>query len=513
MSADTSEAHYAAASYAQERVWLASAIAPDGPLYHVTEEFTLHAGIAQRRILEAFGVVAARHESLRTAFLVDGGALMQVVRLDVDLSVHAVDLRGEDPAAQQRLCEETAVRLVFEPFDLGRAPLWRAAVLRVADDGWHVVFVAHCAVFDAESGLNLHAELTELCAASEQDRDAKLPDLPVRYSQYAQRQRARIDGAEGRALLDHWAERLRGLPSVHALPLDRPRPARRTFAGADVRAALPGPALRAMPTAAREYQVSEYAVLLAAYTALLHRRSGRSDIVVGVPAAGRDGSELRPLIGMFVNMLVLRVDVGGDPSFAQLLGRVSERIREAHDHQELPFQTAVEQFCGSRPVGVAPLYQLAFNLLTTRGFGPASTTAEDELLLEVAGDTVRLEYNTALFDAATAQGLLDDYLAVLSAGLADPATPLSELPVSSRPRRTPTEVLVTELWREVLRRDEIGLFDDFFSLGGHSLQAVRVLSALGERCGVQPALHDFFADPTAAGLALEIDRLLVRRNP
>jgi hypothetical protein len=505
------------ASYAQERVWLAGQIAREGPLHHISEEFPLHAQIPEQRILEAFAVVAMRHETLRTGFVVSGGTLMQVIVPDVDPPAVVLDLRGEEPPAQEREIERTAARLAFEPFDLERAPLWRAVVLRLADEAWHVLFVAHQAVFDAESGLNLYAELTELCAAEEQHRSPRLPDLPVPFSLHASRQRARLAGPQGRTLLEHWARRLRALPAVHGLALDRPRGARRTFAGAETRAVLPRSALQTLPALAARLHTTEFEVLLAAYVALLHRRSGRCDIVVGVPAAGRDRAELRPLIGTFVNMLVLRVDTSGDPSFGQLVDRVSERTREAHEHQELPFQTAVEHFCGPRSAGVAPLYQLAFNVLASRGFGPPSSAVEDELLLEIAGSAVRLEYNSALFDAATVQCLLADYRALLAAGVLDPATALSALPTTAAEPAPESErrveELVAQVWSEVLHQPGIGHHDDFFSLGGHSLQALRILSALAERCGVQPALHEFFAEPTVAGLAATIECLLARRNP
>jgi hypothetical protein len=521
----------AVASHAQELVWLTSQIARDAPLYHVADEFTVHASISEAQLREAFAIVTVRHESLRTCFYVVGEVLMQAAYPVIAPVLESADLRGLAQREQRRVRAAVSEKLAHQPFDLAQAPLWRAALLRIADDGWAVVFVAHHAVFDAESGLNLHAEITEQCAAAEQRRPAKLPRLPLRYSAYAVRERTRLSGARGAELLAFWEERLRDLPAVHQLPLDRPRPSRRTFAGADLRGELSTATVRAVTALARAHQTVDFSVLLAAYAALLHARSGADDITVGVPAGGRDEPELRPMIGVFVNMLVIRIDASGDPGFADLVVRVRDRAAEAWKHQDMPFQQVVEHFARHRVPGAAPLYQCGFNAHGTTPYGPASTTAEDELLLEVADRAIRLEYNTALFDASTARGLLDDYGRILLAGLADPDAPLSRLlprPAHSHrpltgmagygtrpehvPPRTEQELLVAAIWSQALRGPAAGVFDDFFTLGGHSLQAFRILAAVTARTGAHLTLEAFFANPTIAGLAQEIERILARRT-
>jgi hypothetical protein len=519
------------ASYAQERVWLAGQIAHGVPVYHVSDELAVHALVTPRQLGEAVAAIVARHEALRTAFRLREDRLEQLVlpAVRIESAVSFVDLRGLDEAEQAARRRALAERLVFEPFDLARAPLWRAAAVHLDEGRWAVQFVAHHAVCDTASVFNFYAELTELCAAAEGGRAPKLPELTASYTAYSARQRARLAGAGRVGPARYWSARLAGLAPVHGVPLDRPRPVRRAFAGADLRADLPRPVISALPHTARALDATPFMVLLAAYAALLRHRSGRDEIVVGVPAAGREDPRLLPLIGTFVNMLVLRVDVGGEPSFADLVDRVRAHTRGALRHQELPFQQLVELLPAPRPAGAAPLYQLGFNLAHAAGFGPPSQTAEDDLLLEVAEDRVRLEYRTDLFDRATAAGLLADYVEILGEGLADPARPIGaarparragpavaqRAAGSARPAylapRTASEAMVVQAWQEALGVARVGVHDEFFALGGHSAQALRVLAALARCCGVRPSIQDFFADTTAAALAARLDRLIAGR--
>ncbi|WP_331741434.1 condensation domain-containing protein [Kitasatospora sp. NBC_00085] len=509
-----------AASFAQERAWLASRFAADTALYHVADQWPLHGDVSEGQIRAALAAVVDRHEALRTGFRVVDGTLTAVVHDRVDLDLESVDLSGRTEEKQRADREALADRLKHTAFDLSRAPLWRAGLVKLGAGRWRLLFVAHHAVCDAPSLFNLHAEITEFCAAFEQDRLPHVPRLPLSYGEYARQQRERLGGAEIAALAGYWRAQLAGLPPAHGLPLDLPRPARRSFAGAELRAELPAGTASALAEAAGRYRVTPFEVLLAGYVALLHRRSGRDDIVLGVPLSGRDRPELLPLVGTFVNMVVLRVDTSGDPSYAGLVERVRAVWRAARDHQEMPLQTVVEQLAPQRGPGLPPLYQLAFNVTAAEGFGPPSTAAEDDLLLEVSGTTARLEYNTALFGRETAEGLLSDYAAVLTAALADPATPLSRLPAGPGPEggavpvpppghvppRTAAEELVARVWAEVLGVDRVGVDDDFFAVGGHSLQALRLLARLSSDHRVETTVDAFFSNPTVARLAAELER-------
>ncbi|MFJ1647803.1 condensation domain-containing protein [Streptomyces sp. NPDC088258] len=519
------------ASPAQERVWFAGRMAPDASAYRIVDELIVHAEVTEADLRGAFALLARRHEALRTALRIVDGRLTQYVLPRIDPVLRHTDLTGVDDARQGDVRRSRRAELARRPFDLERAPLWRVELLALGETEWAVVFAAHHVVYDAASRFNLHAELTEICAAVEQGREPKLPELPLSYTGYAQRERDRLSPRRRTELAAYWRTRLARLPSVHRLPLDHPRPAARTFAGAEVRAHLPSEVTASLPGTARRLGTEPVMLCLAAYVALLHRHSGQEDIVVGLPVTGRRRADVLPMIGTFVNMQVVRVDTGGTPTFAELVGRVraAAHVEERYD---IPFQTLVELMPVPRLPGVPPLYQLAFNHVPA-GAGPGAATAgsggcEDDLLLETTADTVRIEYNAALVERSTADALLADYLTLLAAGLSATDIPLPGLPVTPRPGhtratrpartatggapRTATAKLVADAWRAVLGTPVTDVHDDFFHLGGHSIQALRMLSRLAADHDAELSIRAFFADPTVAGLATELERKRPRRT-
>jgi non-ribosomal peptide synthetase component F len=231
---------------------------------------------------------------------------------------------------------------------------------------------------------------------------------------------------------------------------------------------------------------------------------------------------------MFVNMVVTRIDCAGDPTFAELLERVRDHVLAAWEYQEMPFQTLVEALAAQRSPGVPPLYQLGFNFLDI-GFGVRANAAEDDLLLEIAKNQARIEYNTALFSEATARSMADRYVKLLSTLVADPSTRLSALDGGVTPQapaasasvmfpaeaefvapRTDAEELVAEVWQEVLGASQVGALDDFFALGGHSLLALRVIARINASVGIDLPIQAFFLDTTVAGVASQVEELLLK---
>ncbi|MFL6128581.1 MAG: condensation domain-containing protein [Mycobacteriales bacterium] len=515
------------ASYGQERVWLASQVAHDVPLFHIVDRIPIAGPLPAEQVIAALAEVVGRHETLRTSFRVDDGQLMQLVHASVPVEVGQADLADLPADEQDKQAAGMLDALARSELPLDRPPLWRARLVHRGEGRWWLLFLAHHTIVDAASELNLHAEVTEICAAAAGGRRARLPELPVQYADYSVWQRERLSGATLDRMLGYWREALADLPVVHALPTDRPRPVQRTFAGDELLFPLPAELTYPLPGLVTRTSASPFMVLLAAYAALLRRLTGQDDVVVGVPVSGRDRPELQPLIGMFVNMVVVRVDTGGDPTFLELVDRVRHRVLAAWEHQEMPFQKLVEALAGARDPRVPPLYQLGFNHLPV-GSGTTFGAAEDDLMLEIAQREGRLEYSSDLFDATTARSIVDNYLSVLAAALGSPELRLSELPLVSQPAgavhrpetvtagdgfvpaRTAAEELVAEIWADVLRRDRIGAYDDFFALGGHSLLALRAIARLGAT-GVQLPIQAFFADTTVAGVAAQVERLLAEQ--
>ncbi|MEU8874116.1 condensation domain-containing protein [Streptomyces javensis] len=520
-SATPSEDRLPPASYAQERAWFASRLTHDPPTYCAVDEFPLHADIAASDLVGALALLTARHEPLRTGLRVVAGQVMQDVCPRVELPVERADLSGLDLTERDEERNSLRAALARRPFDLERPPLWRAAVLGLGEGAWSVLFAAHHTIYDTASRFNAHAELIEICAAVEEGREPKLPHLPRTYSDHARRERARLTPARRTALAAHWRSRLAGLPPVHTLPLDRPRPPTRTFRGAEVRAPLPADILASLSAGARHHGTRPAVLFLAVYIALLHHHSGTDDVVLGLPVAGRTEAETLPMIGTLVNMRVLRADVAGDPDVTTLVRRVDTALR-ADERYDIPFQTLVELLPAPRLLGVPPLYQLAFNHAPAGDLGAPVSSCEEDLLLDVTDDMLRIVYDAALFDRSTVETLLSDYLRLLAATLDAPDVRLSRLgallvpPRSAKARpgagrfavtvpRTAAERYLAAVWSDLLGVDVTDVHQDFFSLGGHSLQALRLLSRLIPHAP-EATLRTFFADPTVAGLATTLQR-------
>ncbi|RJL21434.1 non-ribosomal peptide synthetase/MFS transporter [Bailinhaonella thermotolerans] len=415
------------ASFAQERVWLASQLAGDEPVYNVVDRIPLDLPLDAATLTEALAEVVRRHETLRSGFTTVDGALMQVVHDSVPVEPELIDL-ADLPEEERR---ERAARVLDEfgrlALPLDRAPLWRAAMVRLAPAEWWLAFVAHHTVVDATSQLNLAAEVRELCAAAIEERPADLPELAIQYADYAAWQRDALSGAALEAELAYWRERLADLPPVHALPTDRPRPSAPSFRGGEVTFRLGEGVLAAADALARRHRASTLMVLLAGLTALMHRLSGQQDIVVGALVAGRDRPELAPLIGMFVNNVVLRSDLSGDPSFDELVLREKDVVLEAWEHQDVPFHKVVEAVAPRRDPGVHPLFQVSLNYLPQSGAAFGNGTSRRDLSFDLTSGECRLEYSADLFDHATAESIAERYAALLADAVAHPGRRISEL--------------------------------------------------------------------------------------
>ncbi len=426
--ADGPEAQEFPASFAQERLWFVSQLAPDLGVYNIAFPVTLPAGLDPDLFRDAFGRLVDRHEPLRTALATRDGRLTQVVHRRVPVEIALTDASPDEVEA---LVAADCAR----PFDPGSAPLWRARLIRLPDDRWLLGFVVHHCVFDAWSVANLVGDLTELYRAAVAGRAAELPELEIQYADFAAWQRDQLAGGALDGQLAYWRQRLADLPPEIGLPTDRPRPPRPSHRGGEVWLELPAEDNQAVKRLAATVGTTAYSVLLAGFVAVLHRLSGQTDVVVACPVAGRQLAELEPLIGMFVNTLVLRVDCAGTPSFRELVGRSTEALRSAMEHSDIPFDRLVEELAPDRDAGRPPLYQVVLNLIPTIGSPQTGNgTAKVDLILDLVEDADgrlrgRLEYSADLFDASTARGMADRFTRLMGAALADPDTALNRLPL------------------------------------------------------------------------------------
>ncbi|MFC4061554.1 condensation domain-containing protein, partial [Planomonospora corallina] len=426
----------APASFGQERIWLADQMDPGSPVFNLQCPIEVPHAIGAEEIVAALRAVTGRHEVLRTSLRVADGALRQVVHAEADPDVRVHDLRALPPEERRTRANERILADTKAAIPTGRAPLWRATLLRMEDSRWLVSLVLHHAVFDAASSVILAEEVTELCAAAAAGRPAELPEPPVQYADYAAWQRDRLTGRALAEQTGYWRSRLAGLPAVHTLPTDRPRPARLGYAGDEVRFTVPREVQEQVAAVARRSAATPFMVYLTAYVVLLSRLSRDDDTVVGVTMSGRDLPEVAGLVGMFVNQMVVRTDTSGDPAFADLLGRVRADLLDAMENGQIPFQAVVEAVAPQRDPGVQPLYQLGFNYIPDSGIEPIPyVTSKDDLAFDLTTEVSRLLYRTDLFDRGTAETFVGRYLRVLAAAVADPGTRIGGLPLLDEAER------------------------------------------------------------------------------
>ncbi len=387
----------------------------------------------------------------------DTGGPAQVIAPVLDLPLHVEDLSslpfGEREAELLRKAEEEARR----PFDLARGPLLRVSLLRLGDLDHAVLLTLHHIVGDAWSLGVLLREVALLYRAYREGNSSPLPELPVQYADFAAWQRNRLRGTLLTTQVAYWKERLAGVPPLD-FPTDRPRPATPNSDGAQLSFTLPQLLAEGLRSLARREGATLYMALLAAFQALLHRCSGQEDFAVGSPIAGRNRKEVEGLIGFFVNTLVLRTDLSRDPSFRELLSRVRETCLGAYAHQDVPFETLVDELHPARDLSRSPLFQVVFSLqrvalpevrvsgLSLEPLPADSGAVKFDLVLAMTDDESglrgELKYRIELFDAATMQRLLGHFQTLLEGVVADPDRRLSALPFLSEAERR----LVLDEW-------------------------------------------------------------------
>ncbi|HYH46786.1 MAG TPA: amino acid adenylation domain-containing protein, partial [Thermoanaerobaculia bacterium] len=426
-------------SFSQERLWFLEQLEPGRPTYVMPAALRLAGRLDVAVLGRALAEVVRRHEALRTTFRVTDGVPHQEIRPEIGSLLPVIDLRhliGAGAGAGEAEAERIAAAEVRRPFDLTRGPLLRVSLLWLAADEHLCLLQVHHAVADAWSLSRLVHELGRLYAAYHRGEPSPLPGLPVQYADFALWQR----GPEAERLfadqVAYWRERLAGPLPVLDLPTDRPRPVVRSFQGAVSAGRLPREVTAELKALSRRAGATLFMVLLAGFDALLARLSGQDDVLVGSPIAGRNRREVEGLIGCFLNTLVLRADLAGDPTFPALLGRVREATLEAFAHQDLPFEKLLEELKPERDLSRTPLFQVFLNLINVpqealelpglelrQGPGGAAPSNFDLTLYarEEAGEVrFNLLYNVALFDEARADELLRQLESILAQAAARP---------------------------------------------------------------------------------------------
>ena len=438
------DAREAPLSYAQQRLLFLQQLDPDSPTYNLPRGFSvkgkLNVPVLERTLTE----IVRRHEVLRTTFHVNGNDHVQVIHPASNVSVPVIDLSHLPEAERDTQVQEFATEEAQRPFDLERDPMLRTKLLRLADDDHVVFFTVHHIISDGWSAGLFFNELQTLYTAFSEDRPSPLPELPIQYADYARWQREWLKGEVYGRQLEYWRERLRGAPTTLTLPTDRPRPSVRSFRGAVQGLWIHRQLAAELKQVSREQGVTLFMMLLTAFEILICYCTRQTDIVVGTPVAGRMRAETEPLIGFFINTLVLRNDLSGDPTFAELLTRVKSDTLGALAHQDVPFEKLVEELQKERNLSYTPLFQLQFTLQKGRGLAefalpgltlsPIRTergTTQYDLALNMLDADKELyntfEYDADLYDAETIARMLERFDLILHEIVANQSTRLSAI--------------------------------------------------------------------------------------
>lgn len=443
-------------SYAQEQLWFMDKLNPGSALYNIPLYIPFSGPLDLASLEHALEMLTARHDMLRVHFATVDDHPVQIVESKV-----AVDLAVEDlsklPAHDQhdalgRLLNEE----VQKTFDLAGGVCIRYKLFRLAATNHLLSVTMHHVIVDAWSLGIFVSELKAAYMVCRGDPQAvPLAPILVEYSDYAKWQRANLRGLRLRKLLNYWTNQLSGAPHILHMPTDRPRKQDQTFNGTVAGFVFDDQLRAELIALSRRHKVTLFMLLLACYYTLLYRYSGQEDIVVGAPVANRGRPELEPIIGIFVNTLILRVKLQDTQAFAELVADVQKVSLEAFQHQALPFPKLVDELNVEREPGYPPLYQVVFNFQNASLIESSNPSAEGETMADgefpfVHSNTAKvdlnltvtqngsrisggIEYNTDLFEPATIATMIAHYRMIAEAITRDPAISLMDIDLDHRP--------------------------------------------------------------------------------
>jgi len=416
-------------SFAQQRLWFIEQYEPGNPAYNIPLALRLRGRLSVPTLERTLNEIVRRHETLRTTFGEQAGQPEQLIAPAWPVSLPVADLSGMPEAEREREAEWLMSQEVGHRFNLSRGPLWRVKLVRLCDDEHLIGLTMHHIISDGWSMDVVVREFAALYTAFADGRPSPLGELPIQYADYAVWQREWLQGAALKEQTDYWRGHLAGAPPTLELPTDRPRSGSRSNRGATEYFSIPAEVGEKLRAVAQAHEATTFMVLLAAYSVLLTRYSGQTEVSVGAPIANRRRAELEGLIGFFVNTLVLRVKIEAGEGFGSLVERVREVCLGAYAHQDVPFEKLVEELQPERSLSHAPLFQVALVLqnvprssLDLQGLSLSQyqlkyETAKFELSLVLGegegGITGALMYLTDLFDASTAARMVKNFQTLL----------------------------------------------------------------------------------------------------
>lgn len=426
-------------SFSQQRLWLLHQLADQKQVYNIPCIWRLQGELVIAALETSLNQIVARHENLRTVFVEQDGTLRQSILPAVHVPLQVLETSHAEQAQAQ------VQHLIDAPFRLERAPLLQAHLLCLPAQEYLLVLNLHHIIADGWSLDVLVTELASLYRAAVQGGAAELPALPIQYADFAHWQRQAMQRGEYARQLKYWQQQLADVPALLNLPTDRPRPPLQSNQGAVHDAVLPPDLLAKLKTLAMQTDTTLFMVLQAAFAVLLGRYAGQDDVLLGSPIANRNRLETEGLIGCFINTLVLRTRLEGNPGFTELLAQVRKTTLDAYQHQDLPFDVLVETLHPERTTSHSPLFQVMLVLQNTRAeslqlpglqatlqAAPSDVSAFDltlSLQESAEGLVGTWEYATALFDADTITCMAAHWQVLLAGVVENPHLPIAQLPL------------------------------------------------------------------------------------
>jgi amino acid adenylation domain-containing protein len=472
-------------SHGQRALWFLYKLDPQSAAYNTVLVARVHSAVEVAALGRAFAALAERHQVLRSTYAQGELGPMQHVHDGNGFSLAEIDgSRWSEKRLQQWLGDEAR-----RPFNLEQGPVWRATLVRQSGEQGVLQLVVHHIAIDVMSYMVLIDELRELYPAARLGIVSRLAPPEAQYSDYMLWQAEFLSSAEGERLWNFWREQLAGKLPVIELPTDRPRPPLQTYRGASHPFVFDQKLIASLRTLADSERATLHMALLAAFAAVLHRYTGQEEMMIGSPTTGRTDAKFARVVGLFANLVALRLKVPGGADFRTLLKQVRQAVIEAQAHQGYPFSLLVERLQLQRDPSRTPLFQITFTLDRSNWFErtgsggevggqgvdvgglqlvPMAASEQEgqfDLALQIIERTdsfsAYLKYNTDLFDAVTIERMAGHYMQLLAGAVAEPGKAVWALPVLTEAEktrlsvewnRTETEALRSQLVHELLER-------------------------------------------------------------
>ncbi|MEH2306734.1 amino acid adenylation domain-containing protein [Nostoc sp.] len=525
-------------SLTQLELWFFDQFYPGNSIYNLPLVYRITGALNEKALEESLREIIWRHETLRSTFQVKNGQVVYAVINEPIFDFSVIDLRHLPETEREAQAAQQAEQEIKHPFDLARGPLLRSKLWRLDEQEYLFVAVTHHIVADGWSFSVLTQELAKVYEAFCEGKPSPLTELPIKYTDFAQWQRQWLQGEVLESQLQFWKKHLGTSPPILKLPTDHPRPPARTFKSAGQSVVLSKKLTDALKVLSQQEGVTLFMTLLAAFQTLLFSYTRQEEIIVSSALANRTRVETEGLIGFFVNLLPFCTNLGGNPSFRELLGRVREVALGVYAHQEMPLIKLIEELQPVRDPSYTLINQVMFvfqntpednlefsNLILKEQFIARDTkdTAEFDLELTLEETLTGIEgllvYRTDLFEPATITQMVDNFQTLLERITTNYNQRLTELILISEPPSLPTQTVVSPIsknfvtpqnsieevvlaiWKEILGLEQISTQDNFFELGGHSSQTLEVICKLQSAFPVELSLIYLFEKPTVVQLA------------